>query len=444
MATSWIAEKAAEIIFANEGNYGSVNKNDNGAVSVGKVQWHGNRALSLLRTIVTKNLQQAEEILGTALKSEISDNQTNWGSRIVSSEEATKLSTLLSTSEGKQAQDALAIQDIGTYIKKGESYGLTDPGALIYFADGVNQYGTNSSLWRSIAKDALKGTGDVDAMYAATKSRTSKYLARRAKVYEKVKTLNLKGEDNVKGVELKSGIATYYVAAEGALSLLIDGKVSNFKVREFACHDGSDSVLIDEKLVRILQKAREHFGKPLKITSAYRTTAYNAKVGGASSSYHTKGQAADITVEGVDNKELAKYFENQGMKGIGFYNYTGGFVHVDTRTSKYLWQQDSKNTKYYQVSTFGAAPAAGFSTGTYILTTAMKVRTGPGSNYPQKPRKNLTADGQKHAFANGVLKKGTAVTVKKVIQSGSDYWGLTPSGYVAMQINGKTYMEREV
>lgn len=444
MAASWVAEKAAEIIFANEGSYGSVNKNDNGAVSVGKVQWHGNRALSLLRTIVAKNLQQAKEILGNTLQSEISANQTDWSGRCVSAEEAKKLSTLLSTTEGKQAQDALAIQDISTYIKKGESYGLKDPGALIYFADGVNQYGTNSSLWKNIALDALKSTGDVDAMYAATKSRTSKYLARRATVYEKVKALNLKGEDKVEGVELKSGIATYSVAAEGAMSILIDGKVSNFKVREFACHDGSDKILIDEKLVRILQKAREHFGKPLKITSAYRTAAYNAKVGGASSSYHTKGQAADITVEGVANKELAKYFEAQGMKGIGFYNYTGGFIHVDTRTNKYLWQQDSKNAKYYPVSTFGAAPAADFTPGTYILTAAMKVRTGPGSNYPQKPKKNLSADGQKHAFANGVLKKGTPVTVKEVVQDGEDYWALTPSGYIAMMINGKTYMERKV
>ena len=39
-----VAAAAAAIIFANEGNYSSVNANDNGAVSVGKVQWHGNRA----------------------------------------------------------------------------------------------------------------------------------------------------------------------------------------------------------------------------------------------------------------------------------------------------------------------------------------------------------------------------------------------------------------
>ena len=317
-------------------------------------------------------------------------------------------------------------------------------GALIYFADGVNQYGTNSSLWKNIAGDALKSTGDVDAMYTATKKRTSKYLSRRATVYEKIKALNLKGEDKVNGIEIKRGIAAYSMATEGDLSFLIDGKVSNFKAREFACHDGSDSVLIDERLVRILQAAREHFGKPIKITSGYRTQAYNQKIGGASSSYHTKGRAADITAEGIDNKELAKYFEAAGVAGIGFYNYSGGFIHVDTRTNRYLWQQDSKNAKYYQVSTFGAAPKADFTPGTYILTTAMKVRTGPGQEYPQKPRKNLTADGQKHAFANGVLKKGTAVMVKKVIQNNAEYWALTPSGYVAMQMNGKTYMERKV
>ena len=187
MAESWIAEKAAEIIFANEGNYGSVNKNDNGAVSVGKVQWHGNRALNLLRTIVAKNLQRAGEILGSALQGEISANQTDWSSRCVNAEEAKKLSILLSITEGKQAQDALAIQDITSYIKKGESYGLKDPGALIYFSDGVNQYGANSSLWKNIATDALKSTGDVEAMYAATKRRTSKYLSRRTIVYEKIK-----------------------------------------------------------------------------------------------------------------------------------------------------------------------------------------------------------------------------------------------------------------
>ena len=44
----------------------------------------------------------------------------------------------------------------------------------------------------------------------------------------------------------------------------------SFRVREFACK-GSDVVLIDDELVVLLQCIREHFGKPVHITSGYRT-----------------------------------------------------------------------------------------------------------------------------------------------------------------------------
>lgn len=83
-----------------------------------------------------------------------------------------------------------------------------------------------------------------------------------------------------------------------------------------------------------------------------------------------------------------------------------------------------------------------FVLGTYKLTAAMKVRTGHGQNYPQKPRKDLTADGQKHSLLSGALKKGTVVTVKEVIQSGTDYWARIPSGYVAMKLGDKIYSEK--
>ena len=85
----------------------------------------------------------------------------------------------------------MAIADVTSYVKKGQSYGLRDEGALIYFADGVNQYGTASSLWKNISFDAIKSTGDVEAMYAATKKRTSKYISRRTTVYNKVKAMGL-------------------------------------------------------------------------------------------------------------------------------------------------------------------------------------------------------------------------------------------------------------
>ena len=44
----------------------------------------------------------------------------------------------------------------------------------------------------------------------------------------------------------------------------------SFKVREFACK-GSNVVLLDDELVVLLQCIREHFGKPVHITSGYRT-----------------------------------------------------------------------------------------------------------------------------------------------------------------------------
>ena len=74
-----------------------------------------------------------------------------------------------------------------------------------------------------------------------------------------------------------------------AYSLKKDGEKklsSNFKVKEFACKDGSDAVLVAPRLVMVLQSIRSHFGAPITINSAYRTPQYNTKVGGVDQSQH--------------------------------------------------------------------------------------------------------------------------------------------------------------
>ena len=63
----------------------------------------------------------------------------------------------------------------------------------------------------------------------------------------------------------------------------------NFKVREFACTDGSDPIFIDSDLVDVLQKIRNHFGKVITITSAYRTPPKNKAIGGEKYSSHLYG-----------------------------------------------------------------------------------------------------------------------------------------------------------
>lgn len=114
-------------------------------------------------------------------------------------------------------------------------------------------------------------------------------------------------------------------------------KVSaNFRVREFACTDGSDPIFIATELVTVLQKIRSHFGKAVTITSAYRTPTKNKAVGGTTYSQHLYGMAADIKVKGVSPKKVAAYAETLLSKsgGIGIYST---FTHIDVRSSKSRW-----------------------------------------------------------------------------------------------------------
>ena len=49
------------------------------------------------------------------------------------------------------------------------------------------------------------------------------------------------------------------------------------------------------KLVNMLQKIRDRFGKPIRITSGYRCEELNRLVKGSKTSQHRFAQAADIT-----------------------------------------------------------------------------------------------------------------------------------------------------
>ena len=127
---------------------------------------------------------------------------------------------------------------------------------------------------------------------------------------------------------------------------------TNFKSTEFDCHGKTccSITLIDEKLVEYLQNIRNHFNKPVNVSSAYRCASHNKNVGGATGSRHTKGQAADIYINGIKPAEIAKYAESIGILGIGLYetDADGHFVHVDTRTTKSFWygQKQEKRTTF--------------------------------------------------------------------------------------------------
>lgn len=139
--------------------------------------------------------------------------------------------------------------------------------------------------------------------------------------------------------ESEEMIRQYSFAKNGNRRLAPD-----FKVREFRCKDGTDTVMVDEVLTVVLQCIREHFGKPVTITSGYRTPAHNAAVGGAKSSQHLLGRAADIRVAGVSVEDVAAYAESlmPDWGGVGRYpvkaDRATGWVHVDTRADKARWR----------------------------------------------------------------------------------------------------------
>lgn len=108
----------------------------------------------------------------------------------------------------------------------------------------------------------------------------------------------------------------------------------HFKVKEFACKDGSPIVFVDEYLAILLDILRETIKKPVIVTSGYRTPEHNKKVGGAKYSYHMRGMAADIIVKDMTPKEIAKKLDEIAPNSCGIIVYKS-WVHFDTRDSKY-------------------------------------------------------------------------------------------------------------
>ena len=121
----------------------------------------------------------------------------------------------------------------------------------------------------------------------------------------------------------------------------------NFKISEFHCKGsncGCTETLHDTQLSAYLQQIREHFGRPVYITSGYRCPVHNAAIGGSVTSQHTLGQAADFYIQDFDAEQIAAYCQHIGILGIGCYDKShGNYVHIDTRSRKYFWKNQSDN-----------------------------------------------------------------------------------------------------
>jgi len=115
----------------------------------------------------------------------------------------------------------------------------------------------------------------------------------------------------------------------------------NFSYREYASKNPSKVVtaknpviMLERDLVLGMQSLREYYGAPISIVSGFRDSYWNTLIGGARSSQHMLGKAADFRVHGPMPTETvcARWFN-----GIGRHSLSGRVSHVDTRPHYARW-----------------------------------------------------------------------------------------------------------
>ena len=95
-----------------------------------------------------------------------------------------------------------------------------------------------------------------------------------------------------------------------------------------------EEAILQQLCEHVLQRVRDHFGKPVTVTSGYRSPELNEAIGGSVTSDHCQGMAADIEIAGVSNYEVAEWIkENCMFKQLILEFYTpgipdSGWVHV--------------------------------------------------------------------------------------------------------------------
>jgi len=102
----------------------------------------------------------------------------------------------------------------------------------------------------------------------------------------------------------------------------------------------SDAIVENLKLLceKVLQPIRDHYGKPVKVSSGYRSEEINTLARGSRVSDHILGFAADIEIPGVPNAELAQWvLDNLDYTQVILEFYTpgvpdSGWVHVSYKS----------------------------------------------------------------------------------------------------------------
>jgi zinc D-Ala-D-Ala carboxypeptidase len=137
----------------------------------------------------------------------------------------------------------------------------------------------------------------------------------------------------------------------------------NFSPENLACK-GTHSLLVNEEALDALQRLRNALGKPINVTSAYRSPAHNATLRGAApNSQHLEGAAFDVWMNNHDPEAFEKAARAQGFRGFGYYPRSG-FMHIDIGPARTWGTPFPKRPADARVFAPEPAPRPVLSTGT--------------------------------------------------------------------------------
>ena len=175
-----------------------------------------------------------------------------------------------------------------------------------------------------------------------------------------------------------------------------DWRWPSFSPREIACK-GTGELLVNDQALDKLQALRNALGKPLVLTSAYRSPAHNKRVGGAKNSRHMQGDAFDVRMDNHDPYAFETAARNVGFSGFGFYQKSG-FMHIDT------------------------GPERSWGKRWPMIASATDWPTEP----PRQPEK-LSEDREAQAAAGAGIAGGLAVAAEHLPVAGSILGNLAPT-----------------
>lgn len=158
----------------SDDNYRKVLGNDNGAWSIGLIQWNASRAYDLLLKISNndtdwRNVWSNKDYdLYKDLNTNSSSARSKYGKGytvVVGSDLVNQVQNMMSTQKAKSTQRDYASEDTQSSITKVQEKGVTNPMITIFLVDIMNQYGPNLPSTIQNAASISKNGGDIKSQF---------------------------------------------------------------------------------------------------------------------------------------------------------------------------------------------------------------------------------------------------------------------------------------